>query len=215
MSLDGAFLGRVGSTPKEAGTYYSRLLQDYDAVVLTDAAIYEDPFVLSSEPGAKQPLRVVLARSLDLPLGAQVFDTSLAPTLVLTDANAVVADVQSTGLRSGQTTEALLAAKGVKLVAMQSLGLDAVLDLLYRTGACSVLLDSQGPEQSGLEYFLGMQALTEEVPQKLVVSILPQLGGENAARPSFPASDELSKLERLTSTVSGDVVVIEGYFPVK
>eukprot|EP00246_Nothoceros_aenigmaticus_P011218 TRINITY_DN2980_c0_g1_i3.p1 TRINITY_DN2980_c0_g1~~TRINITY_DN2980_c0_g1_i3.p1 ORF type:complete len:386 (+),score=54.52 TRINITY_DN2980_c0_g1_i3:183-1340(+) len=215
LSLDGAFLGKAPTASKESGSYYSRLLQKYDAVVLTDAAIYDDPFVLSSEPGAKQPLRVVLARSMDLPLDSQVFDTSVAPTIVVIDADSLVADVQSTNRHAGQTTESLLTSKGVTVVALQSLELDAVLDILYRKGACSVLLDSRGPDLSGLENFLGVQAITEEVPQKLIVAISPQLAGENAIRPSFPVTDELSKLERLNTEVVGDVVVIEGYFPRK
>jgi hypothetical protein len=64
MSMDGGILGSLGFNAAVPGSSYSRLLQEVDAVVVTDAAVYNDPVLLSSEPNAKQPLRVILARFL-------------------------------------------------------------------------------------------------------------------------------------------------------
>lgn len=63
MSLDGGILGSIGVNNAQGGLY-SKLLQENDAVVVTDAAVYDNPVLLCSEPGAKQPLRVILARSI-------------------------------------------------------------------------------------------------------------------------------------------------------
>lgn len=63
MSMDGGFLGNIGVSNVQGGLY-SKLLQENDAVIITDAAVYDDPIILSSEPNAKQPLRVILARSV-------------------------------------------------------------------------------------------------------------------------------------------------------
>lgn len=71
MSLDGGFLGNIGLSNVQ-GSLYSKLLQENDAVLITDAALYDDPTLLSSEPGATQPLRVILARYL-IPLSSLIY----------------------------------------------------------------------------------------------------------------------------------------------
>lgn len=72
MSMDGGFLGNIGLSNAQ-GSLYSKLLQVNDAVVITDAAVYDDPILLSSEPGATQPLRVILARFVCLFVQEYVF----------------------------------------------------------------------------------------------------------------------------------------------
>lgn len=66
MSMDGGVLGNVGVNTEE-GSLYSKLLEEHDAVIITDAAVYDNPILLSSEPGAKQPVRVILARFVIFP----------------------------------------------------------------------------------------------------------------------------------------------------
>lgn len=66
MSMDGGALENVGVNTEE-GSLYSKLLEEHDAVIITDAAVYDDPILLSSELGAKQPVRVILARFVIFP----------------------------------------------------------------------------------------------------------------------------------------------------
>jgi diaminohydroxyphosphoribosylaminopyrimidine deaminase/5-amino-6-(5-phosphoribosylamino)uracil reductase len=178
-----------------------------------DAAVYNDPVLLSSEPNAKQPLRVILARSLDLPLESQVFDTTQAPTMVLADQSAWVTNYQSASMQDGKAMEHRLQARGVDVVMLEDLSLEQVLSVCYLQGAYSVLLDSRGPDLSGLENFLGQHAVREDVVNKLVVNISPVLLGENRTGPGFCLGYDLLKLERVSTRVSGRDVVIEGYFP--
>lgn len=212
MSMDGGFLGNIGVSNAQ-GSFYSKLLQKNDAVVITDAAVYDDPILLSSEPNAKQPLRVILARSLDLPVESKVFNTSCAKTLVLADQQACLENIESKNA-DGKSLQDRLQAQGVDVVMMKDLALDHVLNVCYQRGATSVLLDSRGPVFSGLENFLGQQAMDEGAAQKVVVQVAPVFLGENRTEPGFrmPHSD-LLMLERVSSYMVGQDVVIEGYFP--
>ncbi|CAM6045018.1 unnamed protein product [Sphagnum compactum] len=205
MSMDGGLLGSLGFNAAVPGSSYSRLLQEVDAVVVTDAAVYNDPVLLSSEPNAKQPLRVILARFL--------FSLLAAPTMVLADQSAWVMNYQSTSMQDGKAMEHRLQARGVDVVMLEDLSLEQVLSVCYLQGAYSVLLDSRGPDLSGLENFLGQHAVREDVVNKLVVNISPVLLGENRTGPGFCLGDDLLKLERVSTRVSGRDVVIEGYFP--
>ncbi|BBN19590.1 diaminohydroxyphosphoribosylaminopyrimidine deaminase / 5-amino-6-(5-phosphoribosylamino)uracil reductase [Marchantia polymorpha subsp. ruderalis] len=208
ISMDGAVLRSQGTTSAEAGSNYSILLQENDAVIVTDKCILGNPKLLSSEAGAKQPLRVVVAKSLALPLDSHVFDTSSAPTLVITDANAISTDLQSNSRQSAESMESLLRSRGVDVVAMNEVNLDAVLDLLYQKGLNSVLLDST---LCNIENYLGPLALSEQGPQKVVAVISPVLVGNRTDGPGFQFEDDNLKLERVTTKTCGGVVIVEGY----
>ncbi|KAL3698448.1 hypothetical protein R1sor_012524 [Riccia sorocarpa] len=208
MSLDGAALPSQGNTTSDKGSHYSRLLQEKDAVIVTDTRIREDnPRLVSAEAGAKQPLRVVIAKSLELPLDSHVFDTSAGPTLVITDAEAITKDLQNVSKQGGESMESLLILRGVDVVGMNSMNLDAVLDLLYQRGFNSVLIDST---ISDVENCLGPLALSEYGPQKVVAVISPVLSGSKQQGPGLQLEDVL-KLERVKTGACGGDVIVEGY----
>ncbi|KAL2610377.1 hypothetical protein R1flu_028950 [Riccia fluitans] len=208
MSLDGAGLPSQDKRTSQAGSHYSHLLQENDAVIVTDTCILEDnPKLLSSEAGAKQPLRVVIAKSLELPLDSHVFDTSAGPTLVITDADAISKDVQNVSKHGGESMESLLTSKAVDVVGLNSMNLDAVLDLLYQREFNSVLIDSM---VSDIENYLGPLALSEYGPQKVVAVISPVLRGDKQPGPGLQLEDVLD-LERVTTRVCGGDVIVEGY----
>lgn len=211
MSLDGIFLGS-GSIGNNVGSYFSKLLQENDAVIVQGAVLYENPDLLSAEPGTNQPVRIVLSQTLDLPVQSLVFDTSLAPTLVLATEQAIVADLEGNGRKVGQSTQYTLQQKGVDVIAVKELDLDSVLGICYERGFCSVLLDSRGPDFSGFENSLGRQALDEKVVQKLVVAISPVICGTTRAGPGFTLASMLH-LERVSTEMSGQEVIIKGYIP--
>jgi len=143
---------------------------------------------------------------------SKVFDTSSAKTLVLADQQACLENIQSKNA-DGISMEERLQARGVEVVMMKGLTLEHVLHVCYQRGATSVLLDSRGPVFSGLENFLGQQAMEEAAAQKVVVQVAPIFLGENRTEPGFRMDHDLVKLERLSSYMLGEDVVIEGYFP--
>jgi riboflavin biosynthesis pyrimidine reductase len=133
--------------------------------------------------------------------------------MVLADQSAWVTNYQSASMQDGKAMEHRLQARGVDVVMLEDLSLEQVLSVCYLQGAYSVLLDSRGPDLSGLENFLGQHAVREDVVNKLVVNISPVLLGENRTGPGFCLGYDLLKLERVSTRVSGRDVVIEGYFP--
>lgn len=144
---------------------------------------------------------------------SKVFDTTSAKTLVLANQQACIENIQSKNT-DGKSLEDRLRARGVDVVMMKDLTLEHVLHVCYQRGATSVLLDSRGPLFSGLENFLGQQAMEEEAVQKVVVQVAPVFLGENRTEPGFRMdNNELIKLERVSSYMVGQDVVIEGYFP--
>jgi hypothetical protein len=54
--MDGGILGSLGFNVIMPNNNYSRLLQEVDVVVVTDATIYNDLVFFSSKWNAKQPL---------------------------------------------------------------------------------------------------------------------------------------------------------------
>eukprot|EP00850_Spirogloea_muscicola_P011952 SM000076S21773 [mRNA] locus=s76:120256:121632:- [translate_table: standard] len=70
----------------EAGSHHSMLLAAMDAVVIKDTAVQANPCLLSAEPNARQPCRIILADStMDFDLEAPIFDTATADVVVVTD----------------------------------------------------------------------------------------------------------------------------------
>jgi len=143
---------------------------------------------------------------------SKVFDTSAAKTLVLADQQAYIESTQSMKAE-GKSLIDRLQAQGVDVVMMKDLTLEHVLNVCHHRGATSVLLDSRGPVFSGLENFLGQQAVKEAAAQKVVVQVAPIFLGENRTEPGFRMDDDLIKLERVSSYMVGQDVVIAGYFP--
>ncbi|KAH9322499.1 hypothetical protein KI387_017138, partial [Taxus chinensis] len=209
MSLDGGMLDYLGEGAAEEGGYYSEVLKEYDGVIVSDHVLLDNPTLLSCEIKAKQPLRIIVARSLDLPIDSVIFNTNLAPTLVLTDERAIVGNVQNPG-QSGQCMEMLLRQKGVDVIILKRLDFDSILDICSQRGLSCVLLDSRGFASFGVEKFFGKQALEDEAVQKLVVAICPVLSGIKKAGLNFNITPE--KMNGLTTRMSKDVAVVEGYF---
>eukprot|EP00270_Netrium_digitus_P007147 TRINITY_DN2077_c0_g1_i2.p1 TRINITY_DN2077_c0_g1~~TRINITY_DN2077_c0_g1_i2.p1 ORF type:complete len:481 (-),score=106.29 TRINITY_DN2077_c0_g1_i2:154-1596(-) len=218
MSMDGKVLGGTGSSSCCQGGYYSCLLSEVDAVVVTDVAVLDDDVdLLSGEEGAKQPLRVVAARTLDLPRNARVFNTSMAKTMVVTDEAALVEDVQRASGSGGDAAETWLREKGVEVVVVEELSPSTILDLCQQRDIVSLLWDCQGPEGSGLESYLGRWALSEGVVEKVCIAVVPVIVGESgkSGGPGFllDKSNGRIQLENIMTTMSGDDVIITGYLP--
>ncbi|KAI5066530.1 hypothetical protein GOP47_0019154 [Adiantum capillus-veneris] len=212
VSLDGGFI-ESSSVDCSAGSYFSKLLQETDAVIVHDSALSDNPVLLSAETGSKQPLRIVLSHDLKLPLASSIFDTTSAPTLVIASEQAVVLDLEASSRTGSQSMESLLRERGIEVMVLQELSLMSVLDVCYERGFCSVLLDSRGRDPLGLHNPLGKLAVEERVVQKVIVDVFPTVTGHNRAGPGFVIDGGALPVERVRSRMSGSHVIIEGYLP--
>lgn len=209
VSLDGGFLDS-SSVECGTGSYYSKLLQENDAVIVLDTALSGNPLLLSSETGSKQPLRIVLSDDMKLPLESSVFDTFSAPTMVITSEQAVVLDLDLSSRTGSQSMESLLRERGVEVMVLQELNLTSVVDICYERGFCSVLLDSCGQSSTNS---VGKQAVQERLLQKVIVDVFPHFSGHTRAGPGFVIDGGTLPIERISSRMSGSHVIIEGYLP--
>jgi diaminohydroxyphosphoribosylaminopyrimidine deaminase / 5-amino-6-(5-phosphoribosylamino)uracil reductase len=87
MSLDGRTALPNGDSQwisgPEARQWVHRLRSRCDAVIVGGGTVRaDDPLLTSRGRRSPEPLRVVLSRQLDLPRGAQLWDQTVAPTLV-------------------------------------------------------------------------------------------------------------------------------------
>jgi diaminohydroxyphosphoribosylaminopyrimidine deaminase / 5-amino-6-(5-phosphoribosylamino)uracil reductase len=93
MTLDGKIATNTGhsawvtSQDSRNAVYQVRVASD--AVIIGGNTVRKDnPYLTTHNSGARNPLRVVMSRSLDLPVEAHLWQTEEAPTLVLTSAGA-------------------------------------------------------------------------------------------------------------------------------
>ncbi|XP_047337542.1 riboflavin biosynthesis protein PYRD, chloroplastic isoform X2 [Impatiens glandulifera] len=63
LSVNGHFLNKLGEEVAQTGGYYSKLLQEYDAILCSSSLIKEDHLLPeSAEPEANQPFQIVVAK---------------------------------------------------------------------------------------------------------------------------------------------------------
>ncbi|CAI5524354.1 unnamed protein product [Closterium sp. Naga37s-1] len=260
LSLSGSLLPSIGTSGCAAGSYRSQLLAEYDAAVVTDtdlltavaahaslaesadddadAASTSPASLLSSEPDCQQPLRVVVARSLaHLPRSAPIFDTSLAPTLVVTNESAVVVDVSAASATGRAAAEQWLGECGVDLVVLpDEFSPSDVMELCLERDCNSVLWDwhpvlqgvaasssssesnSESSSSDGEGWSLGSWLMEDDAVEKVVVALSPVLGG-SAPRGAASSNGgwlegdmgEMFPLHGLHAHVCGEDVIVEGY----
>lgn len=168
MSLDGRTALPNGSSQwisgPQARAWVHRLRSHCDAVIVGGGTLRADDPLLTSRgqrwPG--EPLRVVVSRSLDLPADRQLWDQTLAPTLVVhgPDANP-----------QGRQRLDQLGVERLELAPCTPLGL---MEALAQRG-CNQVLWECGPQ-------LAADALSEGCVQQLAAVIAPKLLGGLAAR---------------------------------
>lgn len=210
ISLDGKFLGSSSCVEPVSGNAYSKLLQEYDAVIVTADALESVSPLLSLEPNVKQPLRVILTESLDLDRSHPLFDTSEGPTLVVATEDALAKDVERKIKQGEEPTQTWLLEKGVDIVFTDEIDLDNVLGLCYQRDASTVLWSVQGPNDSSLP--LTKKLLEEGTVDKLIVNVVPIFVGDDSSQPEFGSFDVTAKLEKVRTVSSDENVVIEGYW---
>jgi diaminohydroxyphosphoribosylaminopyrimidine deaminase / 5-amino-6-(5-phosphoribosylamino)uracil reductase len=205
MTLDGKIATTTGHsawvTNPDARSEVHKLRTACDAVIVGGNTVRQDnPYLTSHQVGAHNPLRVVMSRHLNLPKDARLWQTSDAPTLVLTEIDA------------NPDLKELLRKQGVEVVELTPLTPDKAMAYLYERGFCSVLWECGGT--------LAATALAQGAVQKILAFIAPKIiGGSNAPTPvgdlGLTTMTEAISLERVSWRVVGSDCLVEGYLPRK
>ncbi|CAK9170962.1 unnamed protein product [Ilex paraguariensis] len=195
LSVDGHFSDQLGEEVAECGGYYSTLLQEYDAIILSHNSL-NSSFPASKEPGANQPLKIVVAESPTFPIQIPVVNTETSKVVIFTDKEAAV--------------EPEAAQNGIETVVLERLNLTTILEYCKRQGLCSVLLDLRG-KSGGFEEIL-REGFEQNLVQKVVVEVLPIWGGSTEEALPVELKNLQRSLKNLTSRKSGESVLLEGYF---
>lgn len=194
LSVDGNLSDQLGAEVMESGGYYSKLLQEYDAVVVSSSFLTTKHSVLSSkEPGAKQPLQIVLAKSsgsLQLP----AVTTTSSRTIIFSDEEILV-DHEARQ-------------RAIETVVLDRMNLTAILEHCKCQGLCSVMLDLR-VNSTEFEEIL-QEGLEQNLFQKVIVEVLPILGA--SCKEAFKYMQQNRRLKSLTSRTLGESILLEGYF---
>jgi diaminohydroxyphosphoribosylaminopyrimidine deaminase/5-amino-6-(5-phosphoribosylamino)uracil reductase len=201
MTLDGKIATDSGhSTWVSSETsrhYVHHLRAGCDAVVIGGNTLRQDnPHLTSHSMDAPNPLRVVMTRKLDLPADAILWDTSIAPTLVVTQ------------LGANPLLQARLRDLGVEVLELDPLSPKLLMQYLYDRGFLSVLWECGGT--------LAAQAIAEGVIQKVLAFVAPKIvGGISAPSPvgdlGIRSMPEALILERVTWQQIGVDLLVQGY----
>lgn len=201
MTLDGKIATTNGHsswiTSTEARNQVYQLRAACDAVIVGGNTVrYDNPLLTSHDAAARNPLRVVMSRSLNLPTEAHLWNTQAAPTLVLTEA------------KPNPDVYKSLVNRGVEVVELNPLTPALAMAYLYERGFLSVLWECGGT--------LAAKAISEQAVQKVLAFIAPKIvGGKSAPSPVGDLglanmTDALS-LERVTCKLVGPDYLVEGY----
>ncbi len=203
MTLDGKIATTTGHsawvTNQIARNEVHQLRTACDAVIVGGNTVKQDnPYLTSHQEGAHNPLRVVMSRHLNLPLAAHLWETSEAPTLVLTEKEA------------NPDFQKLLRKQGVEVVELTPLTPDKAMAYFYERGFCNVLWECGGN--------LAASAIAQGTVQKVLAFIAPKIiGGSHAPTPvgdlGFTSMTQALTLERVAVRVVGSDCLMEGYLP--
>jgi diaminohydroxyphosphoribosylaminopyrimidine deaminase/5-amino-6-(5-phosphoribosylamino)uracil reductase len=200
MTLDGKIATTTGHsawvTSPEARSIVHELRSTCDAVIIGGNTVRRDNPLLTSHGHGPNPLRVVMSRSLDLPIDAQLWQTDQAATVVFTE----------TGRQP--TVQQHLMQQGVELIELPTLTPSRVMTQLYNRGYLSVLWECGGT--------LAARAIADGSVQKILAFLAPKIiGGETAPSPvgdlGLTHMTEALKLERVTWRSVGVDLLVEGY----
>ncbi len=201
MTIDGKIATQNGhsawvSSP-ESRHYVHQLRSTCDAIVTGGNTLrHDNPHLTSHAVSDHNPLRVVLSRRLDLPAVAHLWDTTVAPTLVITTPQA------------DPSLQKILQEQGVEIVILEQLEPALVMKYLFDRDCLSVLWECGGT--------LAAAAISQRAVQKVLTFIAPKIvGGQAAATPVgnlniLKMTDALS-LERVTWQQIGVDMLMQGY----
>ena len=203
MTLDGKIATTTGHsawiTSTDARHTVHQLRAACDAVIVGGNTVrLDNPKLTSHQTYSHNPLRVVMSRNLDLPRDAYLWETTDAPTLVLTEAN------------FSPNFQQMLLKKNVEVVELTPLTPAKVMEYLYQRNLLSVLWECGGT--------LAASAIAQGAVQKVLAFIAPKIvGGKTAPSPvgdlGLAMMTEAITLERITWRSVGSDCMLEGYLP--
>ncbi|WJI27410.1 bifunctional diaminohydroxyphosphoribosylaminopyrimidine deaminase/5-amino-6-(5-phosphoribosylamino)uracil reductase RibD [Thermosynechococcus sp. B3] len=201
MTLDGKIASSAGHSlwvsGEAARAMVHQLRSECDAVIVGGNTVRLDNPLLTSRH-ERNPLRVVMSRTLDLPPNASLWETATAPTLVVTAASPQHPLIPQ------------LQARGVEVVHREPLTPTTVMAELHQRGIMTVLWECGGS--------LAAAAIAEGMVQKVWAFIAPKIIGGSAA-PAPVADLGLTKmnealcLEDVTWQIVGEDILLVGYLP--
>ncbi len=201
MTLDGKTATVNGDSfwvsGEAARAQVQQLRNVVDGVIVGGQTIRrDDPRLTCRIPGGRNPKRIILSRSLDLPRPAQVWHVAEAPTLVFT------------GPGHDPTMAQFLENQGVTVHVLSDPSPLRVMEALGHIGLTSVLWEAGGN--------LMAQALAQGLVQKVLAYISPKLsGGLLAPTPLAGAGSvrmaEALNLKDVTFTPVGADFLVSGY----
>jgi diaminohydroxyphosphoribosylaminopyrimidine deaminase / 5-amino-6-(5-phosphoribosylamino)uracil reductase len=169
MTLDGKIATDTGHSTwvssAESRAYVHHLRSTCDAIVTGGNTLRQDnPFLTSHQVDRPNPLRVVLSPSFNLPATANLWDTTVAKTLVVT------------GLQANVTLQEKLRAQGVEILLTEHPSPLLVMQELFDRGCLSVLWECGGT--------LAAVAIQQGAVQKILAFVAPKIvGGSKAPQP--------------------------------
>lgn len=201
MTLDGKIATTTGNSnwvTQDAARHEVHLLRAAcDAVIVgTNTVCQDNPHLTSRQVNARNPLRVVMSRSLNLPKEAHLWDVTEAPTLVFTE------------VASNPELQKLLLNKGVELVEFDTLTPGRVMEYLYKRDLLSVLWECGGT--------LAAPAIADGAVQKILAFVAPKIiGGQGAPSPvgnlGLTSMSKALILDRVQWRTVGSDCLLEGY----
>jgi diaminohydroxyphosphoribosylaminopyrimidine deaminase / 5-amino-6-(5-phosphoribosylamino)uracil reductase len=200
MTLDGKIAASSGHsawvTSPDARHWVHQLRSACDAVIVGGNTVRRDnPALTTHGLTAHNPLRVVLSRGLDLPAQSQLWDVSVAKTLVITEL----------GTRSSFQSQ--LRDRGVDVVELDGVSPAGAMQVLQDRGAMQVLWECGGG--------LGAGAIAAGLVQKVCAFVAPKIIGGTGATPvgelGLETMTEALALSRVSWRTIGPDFLCEGY----
>ncbi|MGL5879060.1 MAG: bifunctional diaminohydroxyphosphoribosylaminopyrimidine deaminase/5-amino-6-(5-phosphoribosylamino)uracil reductase RibD [Xenococcaceae cyanobacterium] len=201
MTLDGKIATTTGHsawvTTKESRHLVHQTRAACDAVIIGGNTVRRDnPLLTTHNTSDRNPLRVVMSRSLDLPTDCQLWNTNATATLVFTQ----------TG--SNLNLQQKLSDRGVEIIELDSLTPIAVMQNLYDRGLSSVLWECGG--------VLAASAIAQGTVQKVMAFIAPKIiGGQNSPSPigdlGLMKMTDALPLEKVEFSAIGTDFLLQGY----
>ncbi|MGF1479063.1 MAG: bifunctional diaminohydroxyphosphoribosylaminopyrimidine deaminase/5-amino-6-(5-phosphoribosylamino)uracil reductase RibD [Cyanophyceae cyanobacterium] len=203
MTLDGKIATQKSHSAWITGVAARRQVHQLraacDAVIVGGNTVRQDnPRLTSHQAGAHNPLRVVMSRTLELPLESHLWQTEEAPTLVLTQKGANL------------PLQEQLRHNKVEVVELLTLTPTAALAHLYERQLNSVLWECGG--------VLAARAIAEGAIQKVAAFVAPKIiGGQGAPSPvgdlGLGRMTDALELEKVSLRLVESDFLVEGYLP--
>lgn len=201
MTLDGKIATTTGHSAWVTGEASRRLVHHLrggcQAVIIGGNTVRRDnPHLTTHNVSDNNPLRVVMSRTLDLPLDANLWNTQIAPTMIFCES------------QSNAEKKKYFQQKGVEVIELERLTPKMVFNELYHRNCWVILWECGG--------MLAAKAIADGTVQKIMAFIAPKIiGGKNAPSPVgelnlIKMSDALPMTQVSFSQIEQDIL-IEGY----